>query len=121
MLYLTRFSDKTNRIWSNCILNLDHVAIILFKSILSTVVFVHNLLVLEFFQRGYVILAAFALSRLGRSLGKIPTKKSKNIQDSYQGFQEFLHWVYTWYKIVNGQMIIIDDYLPIAQTFRPSD
>ena len=30
---------------------------------------------------------------LGKNLGKILTKKSKNIQDSYQEFQEFLHWV----------------------------
>ena len=30
------------------------------------------------------------LGFLGKSLGKIPTKKSKNIQDSYQEFQEFL-------------------------------
>ena len=31
------------------------------------------------------------LGFVGKSLGNIFTKKSKNIQDSYQEFQEFLH------------------------------
>ena len=30
---------------------------------------------------------------LGKNLAKILTKKSRNIQDSYQELQEFLHWV----------------------------
>ena len=29
---------------------------------------------------------------LGKNLGKILTKKSRNIQDSHQELQEFLHW-----------------------------
>ena len=31
---------------------------------------------------------------LGKNLSKIVTKKSRNIQDSYQKLQEFLHWEY---------------------------
>ena len=31
---------------------------------------------------------------LDKNLGEILSKKSRNIQDSYQEFQVFLHWVF---------------------------
>ena len=36
---------------------------------------------------------------LGKNLGKILTKKFRDIQDSYQELQEFLHWVVFHFRI----------------------
>ena len=54
---------------------------------------IHSLLnvhLLNFLARSCKILQIRGF--LGKNLGKILTKKSRTIQDSYQGLQAFLHW-----------------------------
>ena len=62
--------------------------------LVSVFVCFHSLLsvhLLKFLARSCKILQIRGF--LGKNLGKILTKKSKNVQDSYQELQEFLHWV----------------------------
>ena len=64
---------------------------------------------MNFLARSCKILQFLGL--LGKSLGKILTKKFKNIQDSYQEFQEFLHWVMTFKFIRTRINILVYDNL----------
>ena len=50
----------------------------------------HRIISFNFLARSCKILQIRGY--LGKNLGKILTKKSRNIQDSYQELQEFLHW-----------------------------